>query len=315
MFSAEADGTFPLKYQWKKNGANIVGATNLSLSLSNLQFADAGNYTMEIQSAYGAVTTSSAILSIIPRFWQTKWFLVLCGLTAAGAIGGTARYMTRKKMQRELQRLEQRHALDRERVRIARDLHDDLGARVTQITLLSELSGDGDEMELRMNTRKIAASSREMAQSLDEIVWAVNPKHDTLKGLIEYLSQSADEFLEDTDIRLHLDIPATLPQMSVSAEIRHQLFLSFREALNNAVKHSDASEIEINVSCVNSQLQITVSDNGKGFENTFDQNGNGLKNMRERLETIGGKFEVFTQAQSGTKITMATSLDTPQMGG
>ena len=255
-------------------------------------------------------TGATVALAWQPHFWQTLWFRALCGLAAAGAAGAVARYLIRKRLQRKFEQYEQQQALARERARIARDIHDDLGARLTQITLLSELSSGDQRGELGANARKIALASREMAESLDEIVWAVNPEHDTLPGVIEYLSQSADEFLEETTIRLRLNTPREIPPCKISAQMRHQLFLAFREALNNAVKHAGASEIQIDVAVTEGRLQVTIADNGAGFEPRPNETGrNGLRNMRHRLETIGGSFDLTTQPGLGTRVQLAVDLN------
>ena len=148
-----------------------------------------------------------------------------------------------------------------------------------------------------------------MAQSLDEIVWAVNPEHDTLEGLVEYLSQSADDFLEDTSIRSRLKLPPELPHCTIAAEVRHQVFLAFKEALNNAAKHAAASEIRIEFVAQPDRFQILVADNGGGFGlDSPRSGGNGLKNMRRRMETIGGQFEIQSQPGSGTQIILTIPL-------
>jgi ligand-binding sensor domain-containing protein/signal transduction histidine kinase len=255
-------------------------------------------------------TGASVSLAWQPHYWQTLWFRALFGLVAVGAVGAVARYMIRKRLRRKIEQYEQQQALARERARIARDIHDDLGARLTQITLLSELSNAEQRGELGTNARKIALASREMAESLDEIVWAVNPAHDTLAGVIEYLSQSADAFLEETSIRLRLNTPKETPPCKISAQVRHQLFLAFREALNNAVKHAGASEIQIDVAVTQARLQVTITDNGTGFEPRLNETSrNGLRNMRHRLETIGGSFDLTTQPGLGTRVQLAVDLN------
>ncbi len=279
-----------------------------------------GNYRFHVLAANNDGvwnnTGASIGLYLEPHFWQTWWFLGLCGFTAVGAVAGVARYVTRQKMRRQLERLEQQHALERERSRIARDIHDDLGASVTHITLLSELSEHENQQEVLANTRKIGAACREIAQSLDEIVWAVNPAHDTLEGLVEYLSQSADEFLERSDIRVRLTATRKIPPCMIATEVRHQLFLSYREALNNVVKHAGATEIHIDLSVTHSQFQITISDNGHGFAmNSRPNAGDGLGNMSHRLDAIGGQLEVSSQPGKGSQVKMTIELSIPQMSG
>jgi ligand-binding sensor domain-containing protein/signal transduction histidine kinase len=249
-------------------------------------------------------------LELAPAFWETVWFRSLAVLGLAGSLAGSVRYVSIKRLRRKLAALEQQHAIEKERARIAKDIHDDLGASLTQITLLSDRADYEAPEELRVNVRKISSTAREIAQSLDEIVWAVNPQHDTLEGLVEYLSQSADDFLEDTTIRSRVKLPATLPHYSIPAETRHQFFLAFREALNNAVKHAEASEIQLEVLARPSELQIRIADNGIGFDPAMPQGrGNGLTNMRKRLEGIGGRFAVTSSPGHGTTVDMTISLN------
>jgi ligand-binding sensor domain-containing protein/signal transduction histidine kinase len=249
-------------------------------------------------------------LELAPAFWETTWFRALAVLGLAGSLAGSVRYVSVKRLQRKLAALEQQHAIEKERARIAKDIHDDLGASLTQITLLSDRADREAADELRANARKISSTAREIAQSLDEIVWAVNPEHDTLEGLVEYLSQSADDFLEDTPIRSRVKLPPALPHCSIPAETRHQFFLAFREALNNAVKHAEASEIELEFLAEPAELQIKIADNGIGFDPAATHGrGNGLTNMRKRLEGIGGGFAIASSPGHGTTVNMTISLN------
>jgi ligand-binding sensor domain-containing protein/signal transduction histidine kinase len=249
-------------------------------------------------------------LELAPAFWETTWFRSLAVLGIAGSLAGSVRYVSVKRLRRKLAALEQQHAIEKERARIAKDIHDDLGASLTQITLLSDRADHEAPDELRANARKISSTAREIAQSLDEIVWAVNPEHDTLEGLVEYLSQSADDFLEDTSIRSRVKLPSALPHCSIPAETRHQFFLAFREALNNAVKHAEASEIQLEVLAEPAELQIRIADNGLGFDPaTAQRRGNGLTNMRKRVEGIGGRFSIASSPGHGTTIDMTISLN------
>ena len=253
---------------------------------------------------------ASLAIDLLPHFWQTNWFRALAGMLIVGGLAGSVRYLSVRHLKRRLASLERQQAVERERARIAKDIHDDLGSRLTQITLLSDRTQDGPASELQTSVRKISATAREMAQSLDEIVWAVNPQHDTLEGLVEYLSQAADDFLEDTSIRSRLRLPPNLPTCTVPADVRHQLFLAFKEALNNAVKHAGASEIQIELTAEPARFQIRIEDNGVGFDLASPRaGGNGLNNMRKRLEAIGGQFDLSSQLGQGTRITMAIPLN------
>lgn len=248
-----------------------------------------------------------------PSWWTAEHAFWVLGATGAAILVSLIwvamlRRQVRTQMQVISQKVQREAALE-ERTRIARDLHDDLGSSLTQITLLSDRSESDPVPELQANVRKISHTAREMAQSLDAIVWAVNPKHDTLVGVVEYLSQYADDFLEDTPILCHLQAPPHLPDYTVLAEVRHQLFLAFAEALTNAVRHSSASEIEIALIVEPAEFQVRIADNGVGFApGSARAGGNGLKNIRERLERIGGRFELLSQPGKGTQIKLAIPL-------
>jgi signal transduction histidine kinase len=258
-------------------------------------------------------SAEDVLLLAQPSWWtaeHTLWVLAATVAVFLASLAWVAVLRRQVTAQTEVIRHQvTREASLEERTRIARDLHDDLGASLTQITLLSDRSEMEPPAELQANVRKISATAREMAQSLDAIVWAVNPKHDTLEGLVEYLCQYADDFLEEAPIRCHLKLPHSLPACTVLAEVRHQLFLAFAEALNNAVRHSRASELRIEMAVEPGEFRIQIIDNGAGFDpDRARAGGNGLKNMGERLESIGGRFILASQPQQGTRIDMLIPL-------
>jgi signal transduction histidine kinase len=149
-------------------------------------------------------------------------------------------------------------------------------------------------------------------RSLDEIVWAVNPKSDTLSSLMEYISHFASEFFENASTRCRLEIPDDVPDCSLNSEIRHGLFLVVKEALNNVLKHAQASEVHIHIFIVASTLKISIADNGCGFapdENAPDRKRNGLENMRKRIEGFGGEFSIESQRGGGTRLTLKVKLN------
>jgi len=248
-----------------------------------------------------------------PSWWTVRHSLWVLGVMLAvfcSSLAWVAVLRNRVRAQtRIIREKAQREAALEERTRIARDLHDELGASLTQIALLSDRPRAAAPAELSENLRKVSMTTREMAQSLDEIVWAVNPQHDTLEGLVEYLSQSAEAFLEETPIRSRLKLPATLPRCPIPAEVRHELFLAFKEALNNAVRHAEASEMDIAFTAAPPHLQIVVADNGIGFDPAgVRAGGSGLKNMRQRLEAISGQFELSSRPGGGTVIKFTIGL-------
>jgi len=214
----------------------------------------------------------------------------------------------RKRAEDELVQARSQHAVEQERTRIARDLHDDLGSRVTRTVLLLDELGLQDQMppvHAPQHPREISTAAREIIQSLDETVWAVNPRNDTLPRLINYLSQFAIEFLKVANVRCRLDFPDFPPARTVSAEARHNIFLAVKEALNNAVRHASATEVRLRSAIENGSLTLTVEDDGRGFKPMGDvPSADGLRNMRQRMEEIGGKFQVESEPGKGTRISL-----------
>jgi signal transduction histidine kinase len=259
---------------------------------------------------------SSVALVLRPHVWQTWWFQGSAVLLVIGAASGSALFFTRRRMQRKLERLEQRHAIEKERGRIAKDIHDDLGSSLTRIMMLGERAEDGlgKREDVGLHVGKIVATARGSVQALDEIVWAVNPENDTLEGLVEYISHYADEFFENTPVGCRLEIPVQLPRFTLSAEIRHDLFLVVKEAFNNLAKHAQASEVHVEVSVAGSALEILIEDNGCGFEPgqpSPARKGNGLGNMRKRIEALGGSLWLQSAPGQGTHFKITVPL-TPQ---
>lgn len=243
-------------------------------------------------------------VELLPYFWQTWWFGLATVLAAVGLVGGTARYATRRRMHRRLQALEQQAAIERERTRIARDIHDELGARLTQISFLGSVAKRQMEQpaEAVAQIDKISDTALEMVAALDEIVWAVDPRNDTLDGLATYLCRYASEFFSSTTTFCQFDFPAELPPIRLDTDVRHNLFLAVKEAMNNILKHADATEVSLKIVLHPGEFALTVSDNGKGLPvdaspapDKSKRVGNGLRNMRQRLESIGGRCAIQSE--------------------
>jgi ligand-binding sensor domain-containing protein/signal transduction histidine kinase len=243
-------------------------------------------------------------VEVIPHIWQTTWFrttaVVLAGVLA-GAIGWI---IARARMRGRLLRLELQTSREKERARIAQDLHDDLGASLTEISLLAQLHA---EEGARPPLPEIAAKAHRLVGALDEIVWAVNPRHDTVRSLAEYLGAFAAEFLETAGMALRLEIPPDLPARQLDAEQRHGLFLGVREALHNAVKHSGATEVRLRFILEKQELTIAVEDNGRGISAPAGELSEGTRNMRARLQGIGGRCRMESNG-TGTKVSFAFPL-------
>lgn len=249
-------------------------------------------------------------VEVQPPFYATLWFRLLgAGLVAAGMLGGV-RYLTRQKMQRKLHRLEQSRAVEEERTRMARDIHDEMGARFTQISLLAgrALKSAPEDESVREPIRNINGAVKELASALEEIVWAANPSHDSLEGFSNYLSQYAGGVLRDAGLRCRLDIPALLPARTLPSGIRHRLMMAVKEALNNALKHARATEVRVQLKLAGDRLLVTVADNGGGFDPATVQRGNGLGYLVRRMEETGGSCVVESNSGAGTQVRLNVPL-------
>lgn len=247
-----------------------------------------------------------------PFFWQTTLFKVGFGFCGIFSTGFVVWRFSRKKHRRQLAALEQQHALELERSRIARDMHDGVGASLVKISLLGELvenemTGAQQKTE---QVHKITVAARKAVRDMDEIVWAVNPKNDTLENLANYICQFTREHFSDTAVQCRMEIPLELPTWPLRADVRHNLFLTIQEALNNVLKHARASEVTVRMELAESVLCISVEDTGCGCASATNKGrvGNGLDNMRKRLADIGGKLEWRSEPERGTAVRMTVPL-------
>ena len=269
-----------------------------------------GHYTFHVKASNEDNVWSgdnAAVLVVIvrPLFWQTGWFRLVVIVFVLGMVAAGVRYISTQKLQRQLQSLRQREALERERARIARDLHDQLGANLTQVALLGEMAeADKDApSEVESHAQQISQTARETTRSLDEIVWVVNPANDTLDGLVNYAGKYAQEYLALAGLRCRAHFPAQLPAMTIPPEVRHNVFLAFKEAIHNIVKHAQATEARIRLRLEPGRFILEVEDNGRGMGNQpAPQNRNGLRNMKKRMDDIHGDFSISGGADGGTVV-------------
>ncbi len=247
---------------------------------------------------------------LVPPFYASGWFWTILTLAGAVALTGGVRYLTWKRLQQALARSERRRAIEQERMRIAQDIHDDMGARLTQISLVSRLAlrNTPADSPSYSDLTRLDRAAREVAIALDEIVWAVNPVHDTLDGLGNYISQYVTEIIAESTVRCRLGIPALLPPRFISSGVRHHLLMAVKEAINNVLKHSGATEVRVQLSFVDPLVSIFIADNGRGFDPAQSSAGNGIANMNRRLRSVGGTCTVQSTAGQGTTVTFAINL-------
>jgi ligand-binding sensor domain-containing protein/signal transduction histidine kinase len=256
--------------------------------------------------------SESYALQVVPRFWETWWFRLSVGGTAMAAVALVAIRISRRRVRSNLERLKRTHAIEQERMRIARDIHDELGAGLAQIGLMADIGADDpeDAGEIRRSFTGIGQRARVSIAALDEIVWAVNPSNDTLTRLADYLCSLTDECFETGPARCFKEVPVNLPPLPVGAEVRHNLTLAVKEALANTLKHSNASEVWLRMVWAEPELVVTVEDNGQGFDPTaIGDHGNGLANQRARLDKLGGTIEVRSEPGGGTRTLFRVRLN------
>ncbi len=263
-----------------------------------------------------AIATSFSDFVVV-RFWQTWWFFAMVALGLLGGVGATVRIVEKRKFQFQLQRAEQQHALEQERARIARDLHDELGSLLTRISLLGGLlRSDKDNPEhVEAHAGKISQSADQTVRALEEIVWAVRPGSDTLQSLIEYITHFANELFDESNTRCRLDLSQDLPAIALPPDVRHNIFLIIKEALTNALKHASAGEVRVAAMASGSRIEIVVADDGKGFTPAIESavgKRNGLGNMRQRAEAIGGVLDLQSAPGSGTSVRLTVSIPSGQ---
>lgn len=277
-----------------------------------------GPYTFQVIACNNAGVWSAAVQSLHFRiaapFWKTWWFYSLAGLTSAGMLGASIRFVSVRKLKRKLRRLEEAHAIEKERMRIAQDMHDELGAKLSRISFLSDMVRRTvpETSEATRQMEEVSDASREVIRTVDEIVWAVSPRNDSLESLAHYISRHAEEFFEFTPIELELKLPDEFPARRLSADIRHNLFCAVKESLTNVLKHSKATRVQIEFGAHAAAFEVTVTDNGQGFSTATAvpsaRVGNGLPNMRERLASINGRLAIHSEPGKGTRLSFVVPL-------
>jgi signal transduction histidine kinase/ligand-binding sensor domain-containing protein len=240
-----------------------------------------------------------------PTFRQTAWFSIL--LVSAGLTVVVGLIVWRLRWQRKVLFAQHSAALAGERARIARDLHDELGSRLTALAMRTELAGRDLNGKAPKNWSALADESRALAERMRDVIWTVDPECDSVEALATRLAADAEEFLGGAGLRLRLDLPEALPNIELSADARHQLSMVSKEALHNVIKHARASEVRLGLDLCKGQLHLRISDNGIGFSQGC-AHGHGLANMRERISALDGRFEIDSAPGKGVTIKAAVPL-------
>lgn len=296
------------QYQYRLKGYDAGWIKAAILPEARYSKLAPGNYQFEIRSANneGIWSAPQSMLTIMvkPPFWLTWWFKIMSLVAFAAVIFLGTRLYLKRKIEKQLRLIEKKLAVNNERLRISRDMHDELGTGLSKIALLSEV-GKKSNSEAIIN--EISNTSRGLAHKMGEIIWTLNPHNDTLANLAAYLKEYVYETTENLPEQIRFNFPDEVPEISLSHLYRQQLLMVTKEALNNALKYAAAQQISFGLSVSASIIVFTIQDDGKGFtppDVTEKKTGkrNGLDNMKARMESIGGYYELITQPGAGTEI-------------
>lgn len=253
------------------------------------------------------VEINPALQVIHLPFWQSGWFqitlLTLCG---------TAIFISFYLMSQLAFHQKERWLLQQERARIARDIHDDIGSRMTQLVLHGEVARNdlpaGSEACLQLD--QFCEEARGLLSTMDEVLWAVNPRRDTLRDFVSYVTEYAQQALKRTPIQCILDVEHEMPAETLDLPLRRNLLMAIKETINNAVKYSEASEVVLQIRRQNQSLVVVVRDNGRGFDPAAARpERNGLANMTQRMTELGGECRVISQPGQGCRIEFCVPLN------
>lgn len=273
-----------------------------------------GNYTFKIKAANGSGIWSNEIytveINIHPPYWKTWWFYSLVGLLVLAAVIIITRTIFQKKLRKKVEVLERQREIDKERQRISREMHDDIGAGLTQITLMSESAKQQGGKEKQKELDDIAGTSRKLVSNISEIIWSLNPDNKSLEQLIAYLREQLNKLLEYSGIAYSIELPESEKYVSLSNQQRRNILMVTKEIVHNAVKHSGAENINVKAIINNGILEVEIKDDGKGFDAEKTYGGNGLKNIRQRVEEMGGQLKVNTEPGKGSRFCYTVFLST-----
>jgi signal transduction histidine kinase/ligand-binding sensor domain-containing protein len=310
FFAFNFDSGAPLRYQYRLEGAERTWSAPTELRSVNYAQLAAGSYRFLVRAAWpdGAASTEPAVVAfrVLPPFYARWWFLAASALL----LGGAAVVAYRVRVAQLLQ-------VERVRSRIATDLHDDLGASLSQIAILAEVARERltrtePDPEAAAPLARIAETSRTLVDSMSDIVWAINPEVDTLSDLVHRMRRFVEDSLGSGDIDVSFVAPATQHDLKLSADVRREVFLILKESVTNIAKHAGCTTVTVELSVDRRRLRLQVSDDGKGFDPDAGTEGNGVASMRRRVAALGGRLTIASAPDRGTTIQL--DLDLRRLG-
>ena len=288
-----------LRYQYRLEGAEDAWSPPTPVRSVNYAHLSPGAYRFQVRAVTLSGATSglpaSVSFHVLPPVWQRSWFVTAASVVVVGLVVLLYRY-----------RVGQLVAIERVRTRIATDLHDDIGASLSQIAIQSELAlGEGDVSPGTANALgRIATTSRELVESMGDIVWAINPDRDRVGDLLQRMRYFASDTLTGKNIQFSFNAPDTGRDLALTTEVRREVLLIFKEAVNNIVRHAQCSRADIDVRIERGGLVVQVADDGQGLESVARGNGHGLASMQARARRLNGRLEITTSAGGGTRLAL-----------
>lgn len=279
----------------------------------NFKNVPPGRYTLIVTAANNdkVWNYSGALLNIVipERFYSSTWFRVTLIILLFAGIRMIIHILYQRRLKKSLRLVEYQMQLEKERARISRDIHDEVGASLTKISILTELAKRhaGENPDIEEPLRKITELSRDAISNFSEIIWAVNPKNDRIPNAVAYIREYVQKTLNDTPIQCVIDYPDEIPSTVLSAEVRRNIFLVIKEAIHNVAKHSSATKVRVKLEVDAARLRYEIEDNGIGCSvDANSEKGNGLSNMKSRISEIGGEFVI--ESGAGTKVSFVVPL-------
>lgn len=291
---------------------NVIGGNSYRATYQNVP---PGKYRFRAIAATGRsghrVAATDLSFVVRRRIWEMPWFSPVAASALVGLMALVILQTYRRRTLARLSRLRLQHTLERDRARIARDLHDDLGTRVSSLIMgvaLLDKDYQTNPASARRHLARLGSSSRELVGAMDELVWAVDPANDTLDRLVSHLTGLAQEIFRDSGVRLRIEVPVGFPDGQLRPEVRHHFSLAVKESFHNVIKHAGPCDLNFELRADDNQLVAIVHDEGRGFDPTQPREGNGLLNLHSRLAELGGSCQVESSPASGTDVTLCCPL-------
>jgi signal transduction histidine kinase len=277
-----------------------------------------GSYTLRVSAANqdGRWTEPGASLAVtvVPAWWQRWWFAAALVAGFTGGVVWLVRFWSHRRLKRRLHQLQREHALEKERARIARDLHDELGGSLTQIRMLADrLRRHAPNAEAQTVAAQLSTRTRRLTGELESIVWTVSPKNNTWDRLAAFIGQYALRFFRDTPLACTVHGIDSIPALPLRPDEQHHVLAVAKEALNNTLKHASATRVTVTMAAADGVFSLEIRDNGTGFDahDSALPARNGLTNMRARAREIGARLELETAPGAGTRIALHLPLVSP----